>query len=382
MRVVLVGPYPLDPTRFGGGVETSFFNLVEGLSSFADIEAHVVTFVRGARQVHRIDTGTVSVLYLPGRARFNNVTLYRSDRRRLERVLERLEPDVVHAQDAVGYGYVALRAARGVPVVVSIHGIVREEPKHIARRADRVRTRIARVTIERYCVRHARYLVAPTPYPEEYFGSEIRGRIVDVGNAISDRFFAVEPAPEPGRVLYVGGITRGKRLLDLVEALARVRRSVPDVLLRVAGPPTDPEYAGSVDARIRDLGLGARVALLGALPTETLIDEYRRASLLVLPSGQETSPMVIGEAMAAGVPVVATRTGGVPYLVADGETGYVVGVGDVGALGERMSQTLLDDGARAALAAASRSVARGRFRSVDVATRVRDVYRSALADGA
>ena len=110
------------------------------------------------------------------------------------------------------------------PVVVSIHGIVREELRHLPRLADRVRTSIARVAVERYCVRNARYLVQPTRYAEEYFGDEIHGTIVDVGNAISERFFAVEPAPEPGRLLYTGAIMQRKRLLDLVAALAEVGR--------------------------------------------------------------------------------------------------------------------------------------------------------------
>ena len=380
MRVALVGPYPLDRARFGGGVETSFVNLVEGLRSLEDVEPHVVTFVRGAAEAWHEEADRVSVHYLPGRARLNNLTFYRSNRRHLERLLVDLAPDIVHAQDAAGYGYVALRAARGVPVVVSIHGIVREEPRHLARRADRVRTRLARIAVETYCIRHARYLVAPTRYPADYFGSEIRGRFVELDNGVSRRFFDAVAVPEPGRVLYVGGITRGKRLLDLVEALARVRPLAPGVHLRVAGPATDREYAARVTARVRELGLGTAVELLGGLPVERLVEEYRRASLLVLPSGQETSPMVIGEAMAVGMPVVATRTGGLPNLVEDGETGWLVGVGDVAALADRVARVLLDDQARSAAATAARAAAARRFDPAVVAARARAVYRSALAD--
>jgi glycosyltransferase involved in cell wall biosynthesis len=382
MRVVLVGPYPAGGARFAGGVETSFFNLVEGLRPFEDVEAHVVTFVLGAGESRHEEADGVSVHYLPGRARLNNLTFYRSNRRRLERLLVELAPDVVHAQDAAGYGYVALRAVRDVPVVVSIHGIVREEPSHLARRADRVRTRLARIAVERYCIRHAPYLVGPTRYPADYFGSEIRGRFRELDNAVSSRFFDAVPAPERGRVLYVGGVTRGKRLLDLVDALAQTRRRVPAAHLRVAGPASDGEYAARVAARIRERGLESAVELLGSLPPADLVEEYRRAALLVLPSGQETSPMVIGEAMAVGVPVVATRTGGLPYLVRDGETGWLVAVADVAALAERMSHALLDEQARSAAAAAARDAAARRFDPALVAARALGVYRSAVADAA
>lgn len=381
MRVVLIGPYPVDKNRPSGGVEASFLNLLEGLRVFGDVEPHVVTFVPGAKRQLSADNGSYPVRYLPGRSRFNNLTLYRGNRLTLQRALAELRPDIVHAQDAIGYGYVSLRAAGRVPVVVSIHGIVREEPKHLAMGLERLRTGVARARVQAYCIRHARYLLQPTTYPEEYFGREIRGRIVDVGNPIADRFFEVERAPERGRLLFAGTVSRGKRLLDLVEALPLLRRSVPDVSLRAAGPTPDPAYLSLVRARIAELGLEDRVTLLGPLTPAELLEEYGRASLLVLPSGQETSPMVIGEAMAVGLPVVATRVGGVPYLVEDGRTGFVVDVGDVDAIAERASRLLAADRRGFEFGAAARRVACERFRSADVAARVRDVYLAALGEG-
>jgi glycosyltransferase involved in cell wall biosynthesis len=379
MRVVLAGPYPVDGARVGGGVETSFVNLVDGLRSVTDVDAHIVTFVPGAAEVRRVESAAGPVYYLPGRARLKNLTLYRANRRALERVLAQLQPDVVHAQDAAGYGYTVLRAARRGAVVVSVHGIVREEPKQLASFADRMRTRLARIAVERYCVRRAPNLVMPTRYPADYFGGEIGGRVFEVDNAVARSFFEAESASTPGRVLYVGAVSRGKRLLDAVEALAEVRRLVPEVQLHVAGPATDAAYVARVTARVHELGLGPNVRLLGALPEEALLEEYRRAALLVLPSSQETSPMVIGEAMAAGIPVVATSTGGIPSLVAEGETGWLVSVGDVTALAERIAQTLRDDALRRSLAAAAHDVAVARFEPAAVAFRMRDVYLSALA---
>jgi glycosyltransferase involved in cell wall biosynthesis len=134
-----------------------------------------------------------------------------------------------------------------------------------------------------------------------------------------------------------------------------------------------------VAARVGELGLARNVKLLGALPEERLLEEYRRATVLVLPSSQETSPMVISEAMAVGVPVVATRTGGIPALVADGETGSLVGVGDVAALADRLVRILRDDTSARAMAGAARIVAAERFEPAAVATRMHDVYLSALA---
>jgi glycosyltransferase involved in cell wall biosynthesis len=358
MRIVLVGPYPADPGRVAGGVESAFVNLVDGLASFGDLELAVVTFDRGADRSRRVDGPPARVEYLAARERLVNLTLYRGDRQLLRQALDELAPDVVHAQDTLGYGYVSLRVARREPVVVSIHGIVRETRKLVQRPRDRLQVTVAGVWLERYCVRNAKYLVQPTRYPEEYFDGELRGRIVDVGNAVSDAFFAVEPAPVRGRVLFVGGVTDGKRVLDLVEAIARVRVAAPDVTLRVAGPPSEP-YAQRVAERIAELGLGDC------------------ASVFVLPSAQETSPMVIAEAMAAGVPVVATRVGGVPYLVDHGATGLLVDVGDLDALADRIAALVGDDDLRRAFGRTARSRASERYRPVEVAARVRAVYEEA-----
>jgi glycosyltransferase involved in cell wall biosynthesis len=165
-----------------------------------------------------------------------------------------------------------------------------------------------------------------------------------------------------------------KRLLDLVEAMPLILAVVPDARLRVAGSELDAAYARRVRRRVHEHGLEARVAFLGALSTEEMVDEYRRASIFVLPSGQETSPMVIGEAMAAGLPVVATRVGGVPHLVDDAVTGHVVDTGDIAGLAARIVDLLGDPDTRAAFGAAGRGKADRSFRRSAVATRVAAVY--------
>ena len=90
--------------------------------------------------------------------------------------------------------------------------------------------------------------------------------------------------------------------------------------------------------------------------------------------------MVIAEAMAVGVPVVATRVGGVDSLVDHGNTGFLVNVGDAADLASRVSALLLDREECAAFAASARELARGRFRSRQVAERVRAAYEQVLAD--
>jgi glycosyltransferase involved in cell wall biosynthesis len=372
VRVALVGPYT-SPGRPKGGVEASFQNLLAGLASFDDLELDVLTFAQGPGHEQEVEPDGFRLHRLAAARRFNNVTLYRNSRRALGRALEGLQPQIVHGQDALRHGYVCLKTARHAPVVVSVHGISRETRNLLASRRDRLQANLAGVALERYCIRHAEYLLQPTRYPQEYFGREIRGRIVDVGNAVADALFDIEPAPEPGRVLYAGAIIPGKRVLDLVEAVARI----PEASLRLVGRTPDTAYATAVAERIRRPDVRGRVAMLGRFDARGLLEEYRRGTVLVLPSAQETSPMVIAEAMASSLPVVATRVGGVPYLVEEGRTGYLVDVGDIGGLARRVTQLIEDEPTRRSFAAAARSRAE-QFRARAVAARVRTVYEEAV----
>ena len=128
-----------------------------------------------------------------------------------------------------------------------------------------------------------------------------------------------------------------------------------DWRLLVAG---DGPARGEVVAALAPLG--NRVAFAGALPTEALPPLYAAADLLVWPAMREAYGMALLEAQAAGLPVVAGRTDGVPAIVADGETGLLAAPGDAAALGAALCALLDDPARRAAMGeAARRRVAAG-----------------------
>jgi glycosyltransferase involved in cell wall biosynthesis len=373
MRVALVGPYPVDGARVEGGLQTSFVSLVEALRSASGVDTYVLTFRATAESRHETTIGDVPVWCLPATPHGGALTRFARERRSLAEALATLRPDVVHAQDTLSYGYTSLKATRREPVVVSVHGVIREEVRHIRELSSRMRVRWLGVPLESYCIRRARFLISPTSYAAEYFGDEIQGRIWDVANPIAASYFSVDSEPDLGTLLFSGSLIPRKRLLDLIEALPHVRAAYPDVTLRVAGSEGDVAYADRVRRRISELGLADRVVLLGSLAPAEMLHEYRRAAMLVLPSAQETSPMVIAEAMAACVPVVATDVGGVRHLVEHGRTGYLVGVGDIEGLAARIVDLLLDPVGRAHLGIRARQSAE-RFRPPVVALDVREIY--------
>jgi glycosyltransferase involved in cell wall biosynthesis len=379
MRALLVGDYPSESPSSGGGVETSFVNLVQGLSELdQDLDLHVTSFVRrhGGKKLVERNGFVIHRVEVP--ARLNNLTLHAAKRRALRRLVLEIQPHVVHAQNAVSHGYACLRAAPEFPVVVSIHGILKEELKFASRRV-RMQAALTSRPLQRYCIRHASFLTQPTSYPARYFGSAVRGSLVDVGNAVSDVFFSTERDPKPGRVLFTGGIFPRKRVLELVETIGRVRRHVPDITLHVCGGIRDAPYAETVMERTRQLDLEDSVRFLGAVAPDQLLAEYGSAAAFVLPSARETSPIAIAEAMAMGIPVIATDVGGVRELV--GEGGHVVPLDDQQSFDDRLIEVLADAANQEELSSAARARAES-FRTTAVAARVHSVYLAAMAQGA
>jgi glycosyltransferase involved in cell wall biosynthesis len=377
LRLALVGPYPLDPTRVEGGVEAAFHSLVEGLKALGGLEIHVATLTSDVDRASRIERDGVVIHRLPSPSRLKTLSFHLRDRLTVRRFLDELGPDVVHAQQATDYGYVCLKSGKSYPVVVSIHGIVREEQKYLRDPKQRLRAVVASLLFERYCIGHARFLTQPTRYPERIFGPLVRGKIYDTGNAVASRYFDVRPAPETNRMLYSGIISPRKRLLDLVSALVDVKKTNPDFSLRIAGP-ADPSYRAVVERRLGEYGLTRNAVFLGALSPDQMAVEYERAAFIVLPSGQETSPMVIAEAMAAGVPAVATDVGGMAELVEPNATGFLVRVGDTKALADSIRALLGDEGLRSRMSAQAQLRAE-RFRPRVVAEKVVAIYAEAIA---
>ena len=152
---------------------------------------------------------------------------------------------------------------------------------------------------------------------------------------------AVEPAVgfegETGYLLFVGRLRIRKGVEVLLEALRDLRSRYPGVRLRIAG---DGEHRGRLERRAAELELGEAVVFLGTCDARRVRGLLAGAAALVVPSTYEGMPLVVLEAMAAGVPVVASAVSGIPEVVVDGETGWLVPPEDPKALAAVLSEVL------------------------------------------
>jgi L-malate glycosyltransferase len=179
-------------------------------------------------------------------------------------------------------------------------------------------------------------------------------------------------APKDNRVLiHVSNFRPVKRVLDVIRIFAGVRKAVPSTLVMVGDGPERPEAEAEADR----LGVGRHVRFLGKV--NSVADLMRSSDLLLLPSETESFGLVALEAMACGVPVVATRTGGLPEVVADGETGALAPVGAVDELTARATEILKDRTAWRRYSDAAASRAR-EFSAANVVPQYEELYQELL----
>jgi glycosyltransferase involved in cell wall biosynthesis len=281
---------------------------------------------------------------------------------RLARLFRGQRFDVVHTHDdkPLLYGSAAVSLAR-VPRLLHTrhHGKIREVR---VRQAAAIKL-AARLTDDFVCVSEdsARATVAQ--------GVPVR-RVRTIWNGIDTTRFAYTGPCAAGPAVTVARLSPEKDVGNLLRATARLLPECPDFHLEIAGD-------GSCMAGLRrladELGLGERVTFLGEVrDIPTLL---ARASLFVLPSLAEGISLTLLEAMARGLPVVATRVGGNPEVVADGQTGILVPARNPPALAAALAKIWRDPEAGQRLGAAGRSRVEKHFDIRGMVGRYEQLYR-------
>ncbi|HWR64778.1 MAG TPA: glycosyltransferase [Bellilinea sp.] len=198
---------------------------------------------------------------------------------------------------------------------------------------------------------------------------------------------AIELPPNEQMILFVGRIEPLKGVDTLLRALAYIQSTknlncCPHYLAVIGGDPEVSEDSlneemGRVQALSAELGLSDIVLFLGKRSQESLPYYYSAADVVVVPSHYESFGMVALEAMACGTPVVASQVGGLPFLVQDGVTGFVVPNGEPELLGQHLIEILLDGDLRERLGCQGAEIARG-YSWDTIAARILGVYNELL----
>lgn len=178
---------------------------------------------------------------------------------------------------------------------------------------------------------------------------------------------------EGARVLtHISNFRPIKRLEDVVRVFAAVNREVPAVLVLVGDGPE----RSRAEASVRELGLAGRTRCLGK--RQAFVELLQNSDLFLLPSEQESFGLAALEALSCGVPVIASRVGGIPEVVAHGETGFLADVGDVEAMAQAAVRLLRDGALHERMSQAARAAVLRRWRHKPMLDRYEAYYRGLL----
>lgn len=310
---------------------------------------------------------------------------------KLARLIRRERPQILHTHTAkagtVGRVAALLAGSRRPPIVVhTFHG-------HVLRGYfGPLRSLFFRL-LERWLAARTTALVAVSP--------QVRDDLVELGVARRESFAVIRlgieleervAAEQDGRlesrrylgipgdrftIGWIGRMTSVKRTDDILFAFKRLRESGVAATLCLVGDGPD---RGDLERRAHELGVVRDTLFLGY--QEDVAPFYAAFDALVLPSSNEGTPVSAIEALAAGRPVVATRVGGVPDVVRDGEDGFLVDAGATDELAERLQRLARDPELRERMGRRGRERVLPRY-AVDRLVRDVDLlYRSLLAASA
>jgi len=307
---------------------------------------------------------------------------------RLACIIRRDRPTILHTHTAkagaVGRIAALLSGDARPPIIVhTFHG-------HVLRGYFNPFVTLGFRTLERWLARTTTALVAVSP--------EVRDDLVRLGVAPASKFTVVRLGIELGErvgadederretrrliglaqdafvVGWVGRMTAVKRTDDVVLALRKLVDRGVDAYLCLVGDGPDRDH---LESYAHELGVIKRCLFVGY--QDDVSRFYNAIDVLLLPSVSEGTPVSVIEALAAERPAVATRVGGVPDVVRDGVDGFLVDVGDAGALAERLAELAADPERRARMGAEGRSRVLERYAVGRLVEDVDRLYRSLLA---
>jgi len=372
-RLLVVGPLP---PPLGGVQLVVEMQLRSSLAR--DFETHVV------------DTSKRQLRWAVENPTWKTPLYFARDFARLAWALARLRPDValIHAAPSLSFlrdcvFMVAARLARA-KVVCHFHGTLHARFPSFGTRRGRA--------LGRWLMKAANRVIVLGPTYERCMGEAWqRGSdVVWAPNMADIDLFrgtsAATPAPWLARgdrpVLFVGRLSAPKGIYDLFDAIPQVLERHPAAKFVLVGVAENDAMEPVIRAEAERRGIAPRLAFLGALEGSAKAAAFVTSELLVLPSWTEAFPLVIPEAMAAGLPVVSTAVGAIPDFVKDGEDGFLVPPHDPQALAERIARLLDDDSLRGRMSERVRSRGPREFAIEVGCGKVGEVLRSTLGTAA
>jgi glycosyltransferase involved in cell wall biosynthesis len=359
--------------RVRPGFATFSEALLIGFSRTPGIEVHVVSCIKQpvSSPAKLYDNIFFHSLTVPKSGWL--ITGYQGCVRAVRRKLREIQPDIVHGQGTERDCAISA-VFSGFPSVVTVHGNMRMVAKlHHAKPWSYLGLT---AMLESPVLQRAGGVVCNNYYTLGNVRT-LNRRTWIIPNAVDPRFFEIELQPvQPPTILCVGLVNPRKNQNGLLEAITPLREEM-EFRVRFLGTATPG--IGYTEAFQRIVAERPWAEHAGFADRERLKAELAQSTLIVLPTLEDNCPMVVLEAAAAGVPVVASRVGGIPDLVDHGVNGLLFDPHDPGSIRENVRLALNNRSRSRSMAETGKRLAKERFHPVAVAEQHLAMYREVLS---
>lgn len=349
MTIVQIGSYPISADCIHGGVEASVYGLVQELAKNHIVDVFDVPRIGEKDRVERYGNLTIHRYANPGTHNKDAVLRLKDT----VRDIVALGPDVCHVHGTNAFSkeiYFALQR-HCIKMMLTVHGIAKEEKKQALLRKPSLRALyqyIVQSRDEQELLEAVPRIIVDTVYVEDKlkaYGLKHMPEMYVIPQGIDEVFYGIKCNPDSNIILSVGGIGSRKGHAYTINMFDRLRAKGIKAKLHIVGALTEKAYYDLLRNTIEESAYKTDIMLEPNLPREELLKAYAEAKLFVLHSREESQGIVFSEAMATGLPIVATKIGGIPYVVADGKCGLLCPYGDVETMAE-MVETLITDEAK------------------------------------
>lgn len=344
MVIAQIGPYPLDPTLIQGGVEASVYGLAQEQSK----SSQVYVFDTPRRFISDCKEKDNRVCVY----RFQNPGPHQKDAiRRINNIIDLIQeirPSVCHIHGTSPFCfriYKRLQQFR-IPAIVTVHGLINVEKGKALQNHFSLKL-LCQYIVQGYYEKRLLKSICKAVVDTEYVAETIRGyglsrvpALSVIPQGINEKYFSLGCSLSSRTILSVGSISRRKGHLMLVKSFEKAAKVLDDIQLTICGILSDKDYYEEICDYISTLPCKDRISLQANVTEEELLDLYRNTHVFALHSQEESQGIVFVEAMAAGLPIVATDIGGIPFVVKHGETGFLTEYGDIDSFSEYIIKTM------------------------------------------
>jgi len=304
-------------------------NLAYGLGQLGH-EVHVITLTSNiTKDISFIHKKVNYHLLRSTPKRFRIFTLNFFDNKKIQRFLNNLKPDIVHGQGRQTEGLSAVKS--NYPSIITSHGEIANE---LMSYKKNIKYRVKKY-FENKVNKKMRFAIGVSPTTT----ADLKRFLPDshvflIDNALDPIFFDEYKLEWNPTVFYVGAISQRKRVLELIKAIEQLK----NIKLHIATQtPEDNIFYKTIIEYVNTNKLNDKIIFLGNLAPKQVAIEQSKCLCTVLASNFESFGMPLAEAMSIGKPVIGSRVGGIPYLIDDNKTGFLIESGNVEQIKEKVN---------------------------------------------